>query len=287
MTEHIALRQPLSTDLKPLSQLLRRGGLPHRIVEQRGEQLVWVASEEDALRVQAVFSKLEAGELDEFLASPMPASNASEKSRAFFRYPLKSVPMVMVILGLSIVGALIAWVDTDFTILPWLSFYQLSIVDRQLVGEWPAGQLWRLVSPIFLHFSLLHIAFNGLWLWELGGMIERRQGHVRILGVTLLVGAGSNIAQAMAGMSLFGGLSGVIYGLLGYVLAWNKLRPSQRFPLVPGVAVVMIIWLLLCIFGFSSLLGFGDIANTAHVSGLLLGLLLGGAAALLDKRPAF
>jgi GlpG protein len=136
-----------------------------------------------------------------------------------------------------------------------------------------------------LHFGLMHIVFNALWLWELGGMIERRQGAVRILGLVLLIAAGSNIAQAMTGVSLFGGMSGVIYGLLGYIVAWNRLRPATPFPLVRGVAVVMVVWLLVCMAGFTEVLGLGAVANTAHLSGLVLGLILGLAAALLDRKP--
>jgi GlpG protein len=127
--------------------------------------------------------------------------------------------------------------------------------------------------------------FNSLWLWELGGMIERRQGAVRILGLVFLVAAGSNIAQAISSVSLFGGMSGVIYGLLGYIVIWNRLRPTQVFPLAKGVAIVMLVWLLICVAGFTELLGLGSIANTAHVSGLLLGFVLGLAAALLDRKP--
>ena len=79
-------------------------------------------------------------------------------------------------------------------------------------------------------------------------------------------------------------MSGVIYGLLGYIVIWNRCRPAQSFPLANGVAVVMIVWLLLCIAGFTELLGVGAVANTAHVSGLLLGIVLGLAAALFDRK---
>lgn len=284
MTEVVALKQPLSVDLKPLSRALWQLGLAHRIVEERGQQVVWAATPEDAAEVEAVFAKMARGEWE-----PLPDGEETSQRRAnarLFHHSPAQTPVVVVLLVLSLVGAVIPYLDREFEWLPWLSFYQLTVLDGHLVGEWPRGQLWRLLTPIFLHFGMLHLAFNGLWLWELGGMIERRQGAVRILGVVLLVGAGSNIAQGMTGVSLFGGMSGVIYGLLGYLLAWNKLRPRQAFPLLPGVAVVMLIWLVLCIFGFTALLGVGDIANTAHVSGLVLGLLLGLAAALMDKKPA-
>lgn len=281
MAEVIALRLPLHTDLHAFSAMLWQARLPHRVVEDRGAQVLWVASEEQAEQVKTLYQQFESGELKIVLEKRPVGSPAI----GGLRLRLQGAPAVVVLLVLSLIGAAIPWLDRGFEVIPWLSFYQLSLVNGEIQGQWPVGQLWRLITPAFLHFGLLHIAFNSLWLWELGGMIERRQGSIRVLGLVLLIAAGSNIAQAIASVSLFGGMSGVIYGLLGYILVWNQLRPAQLFPLPKGVAIVMLVWLLLCIFGFAYLLGVGDIANTAHVSGLVLGAVLGGAAALLDRKP--
>lgn len=274
MTECIALRAPLDRDLKGFSRLLWQAGLPHRIAEERGVQVLWVAGEAEAAQVNALFQRYTDGEF----AGLDLAANTAQVRRRPFQHSLVQVPLVGLLLLLSSLGALLVWLDRDFQWVSWLSFYKLNIINGQLAGQWPSDQPWRVLTPIFLHFGILHLAFNCLWLWELGGMIERRQGSLRLLGVVLLVGAGSNIAQAVAGVGLFGGVSGVIYGLLGYILSWNKLRPGEAFPLVPGVAVAMLIWLGLCVVGFASLLGVGAIANTAHISGLVLGVVLGGAA---------
>ena len=280
MTEHVALKLPLDVSLQTLSSLLWQYNIPHRITEEQGKQVLWVGSDAHSQQVQALYRQWRDGEL-----SPADTVTFRAVSRGRSRRHPLNTPMVLVLLLLSVAGAGLVTLDRQFQWIPLLSFYQFEIVGNQLQGSWPTGEYWRLVTPIFLHFGLLHIAFNGLWLWELGGMIEQRRGPWHLLGVVLLVATGSNLAQAMVSQSLFGGMSGVIYGLLGYILAWNRLRPVEAFPLVRGVATVMLIWLLVCMAGFTRLLGLGEIANTAHFSGLVMGLLLGVAASFLRRRP--
>ncbi len=280
MTDYfIALRLPLTEDLADFSALLWQRGLAHHISEDGGSQVLRVGDEEQVAVVQALYQKLRSGEL----RIERLAANA-EPSRRPRPAAVGERPVVWLLLLLSVLGALLPVVDRSFAAVSYLSFYPLDLSTGQLRATWPSGEFWRLLTPMFLHFGLLHIAFNGLWLWELGGMIERRQGSATLLAVVLLVAASSNMAQAMMSVSLFGGMSGVIYGLLGYIVVWNQLRSSEALPLPRGVAVVMLVWLLICLAGFTRLLGV-EIANTAHISGLLMGLLLGAAAAFLRRRP--
>lgn len=94
----------------------------------------------------------------------------------------------------------------------------------------------------------------------------------------------SNVAQFIwGGSSLFGGLSGVLYGLLGYCWIYQRLAPTPAYQLPPGVLVMMLVWLLLCISGLVSAMGFGAIANAAHVGGLLIGCLTGLVAGALAR----
>jgi GlpG protein len=147
------------------------------------------------------------------------------------------------------------------------------------------GEVWRLVTPIFLHFDLLHLLFNVLMLNALGGAVEARRGPVRYLLLVLVVAVCSNLAEYYAGPHwvpgvgvqwgsgpLFGGMSGVNYGLFGYV--WMKARwePASGLSLSPSTVFIMIAWYVLC---FTPL--FGSVANMCHTVGLLLGALIGAA----------
>jgi GlpG protein len=70
---------------------------------------------------------------------------------------------------------------------------------------------------MFLHFSPLHLLFNMMWLKDLGGVIEVRRGRWRYLGLVLLIAGISNLAQGIVSGPFFGGMSGVVFGLFGYI----------------------------------------------------------------------
>ena len=72
---------------------------------------------------------------------------------------------------------------------------------------------------------------------------------------------------------MFGGLSGVIYGMLGYCMI-NDLESRQyRYELPPALYLFMIVWLILGFLGVLNLFGFGNVANYAHLGGLISGVI--------------
>jgi GlpG protein len=91
-------------------------------------------------------------------------------------------------------------------------------------------------------------------------------------------------AVRYGGPSLFGGLSGVLYGLLGHCWIFQLLAPNPAYRLPRGVLVMMLVWLVLCLSGLVSMIGFGEIANAAHVGGLLIGCLTGLLGGLYNRR---
>ncbi|WKE65827.1 rhomboid family intramembrane serine protease GlpG [Gallaecimonas kandeliae] len=138
------------------------------------------------------------------------------------------------------------------------------------------GNAYRLVTPILLHFSLLHIGFNLLWWWQLGGVLEKREGSLHLLLVTLVTGFAGNLAQFLASGPNFGGLSGVVYGLFGYFWISGLLYPRRGLMLPGSLVIFMLAWLVM---GF---VGIGlPIANQAHLWGLIAGCAL---AALPFRR---
>ncbi len=129
---------------------------------------------------------------------------------------------------------------------------------------------WRLLGPAFFHFGLLHIAFNTMWWWQLGGSIEKLLGKGTLITLFLLSAIASNVAQFYVSGPNFGGLSGVVYALVGFVWWFGYLAPHKGLSLSKPIIGFLLVWLLL---GFADLLPV-NIANTAHLVGLVVGCLL-------------
>jgi GlpG protein len=138
------------------------------------------------------------------------------------------------------------------------------------------GEVWRLLTPIFIHMSPLHIIFNMLWLRDLGSMIEGRQSWIHLLILTLVIGVCSNLGEVYIGhVPNFGGMSGVVYGLLGYIWMRGKFDPGSGLYLHSYTVMMMIAWFFLCFTGI-----FGSIANAAHAVGLVMGIAWGYLSSL-------
>jgi len=140
------------------------------------------------------------------------------------------------------------------------------------------GDFWRLLTPVFLHFGLAHIVFNMLWLWQLGGPLERRLGSPELLTLIVVVGVLSNLAQYFFKPdSLFGGMSGVVYALLGYFWMQGRFNPRFGMALRQPIVIMMLIWFVVCWLGVV-----GNIANMAHTAGLILGVVWGYISAYVQ-----
>ena len=147
------------------------------------------------------------------------------------------------------------------------SFEYTYIVSQ----EW-----WRLISPTFLHFSLTHLIFNCLWIFILGSKIEIVDGRGIFLTLFLISGLSSNLGQYfITGDYLFGGLSGAVYGLLGYCFILDLDNRGQRYDLPNALYIFMFIWLLIGFTGLLKIFGFGNVANIAHLVGMIAGFILG------------
>jgi membrane associated rhomboid family serine protease len=140
------------------------------------------------------------------------------------------------------------------------------------------GELWRLITPIFIHFSWMHILFNMLWLKDLGSMIEARQGSGFLTIMVLVTAIASNLAQFLAVGPDFGGMSGVVYALMGYIWIRGKLDPGSGLFLHPSTVMMMIIWFFVCWTG-----AVGHVANFAHAGGLLAGMAWGGLSGVRHR----
>lgn len=131
-------------------------------------------------------------------------------------------------------------------------------------------QLWRWVTHALLHFSITHIAFNLMWWWQIGGDIEKRLGSGKLSLIFLLSAAVSGAVQYYVGGANFGGLSGVVYALLGYAWILGLKAPQFGLQVPKTIVIFMLGWLAL---GFVQPLM--AIANFAHLAGLVVGCALG------------
>lgn len=276
----------LHQDLRPFSQLLWQRGVDHRIHESAGRQVVTITDESLAAPVEELYRRYLKGQV----AAPgqaMPAVPAT--GTPAWQQRLVAAPATLVLVVLCVLGAILVYSGSDYwlSLLTFQSWFDLGGARffQPLEETLQAGQWWRLWTPMFLHFSVLHLVFNSLWLWEFGRRIEAVQGRGRLLLLVVIIALGSNCSQYLfAHNILFGGMSGVVYGLVGYCWGWSLLRPGQDFGIPRVLIYAMMGLMLLALSGIFTLFGFGAIANAAHFSGFILGLFLGLLLAALSKR---
>ena len=152
----------------------------------------------------------------------------------------------------------------------------ISVVDVGL-PEIRHGEIWRLITPIFIHFNVMHILFNMFILRDLGSLTEGRQGPKTLILLVVTIGIGSNLGQYFYQGPSFGGISGVLYGLLGYIWLRGQCDPGSGLHLAPMTLVVMLVWFFLCLLEIIP-----GAANACHAVGLIMGMIIG--AAPLAKR---
>jgi GlpG protein len=181
------------------------------------------------------------------------------------------VPVTALLIGVSVLVALLS----DFG-----ASIRLGSIPASLFITWPNrippslievrdGELWRLVTPIFLHFGIIHLFLNMYVLLMLGGSIEAAKGPWKLLAIVLFTAITSNFAQYLMAGPNFGGMSGVGFGLFGYLWMKSRYAPEEGFYLPPYVVAQFLLWMVLCLTGY-----IGRIANTAHVVGMLAGMIL-------------
>jgi membrane associated rhomboid family serine protease len=145
-------------------------------------------------------------------------------------------------------------------------------------------QPWRLLTSVFPHGGMLHLLFNLYWVWTFGTLLEQAWGRARLLGLMVLLAAGSGAAE-FAVFEGGVGLSGVGYGLCG--LLWALGHRGGRFwgAIDRRTVRLFVVWFFLCI--LFTHLGVMRIANVAHGVGAGLGLLLGMAIAGRPEHRRF
>lgn len=260
---------PLDQDLSALSGYLRERGLQHRITEERGQQCVAVLDESVIPALQDFLDQYARGQVD------LRSSNRSDVAQAVPREPglltqVMQAPVVICLIILSGLGALVAGTNLSsyFTFQDFIGGRFIPLSDSLARGE-----IWRFLTPAFLHFGLFHVLFNSLWMWDLGRRLEFLLGRWHFLIFFVITAVVSNIVQYWwSGSANFGGMSGVVYALVGFIAVRQKLVPHPLVAVSPALTGFMLVWLVLCMTGVVDYFIAGSVANAAHVGGLVAGV---------------
>lgn len=276
-------RAPLEEDLRPISALLFQQRIAHRIVEDGGDQVIQLQQPSDRDRAEDLLKRWQSGELN--ITLKPGASRQAEPARLSASWA--AAPVSLTLIALSVVGFLLTYVFPSPELVGQLTYNAFELRGGRPVFVESSGQPWRLITPVFLHFGWMHIVFNSLWCWDLGRRIESALGSLNLAGLFLVTALLSNTAQdIVAGPVLFGGLSGVVYGFLGFAYTAGRLN-AKWHAMAPATPVMlfMVGWLVFCMSGFIEVLGF-SVANTAHLTGLLSGVGVGLLFAFSHRESA-
>jgi GlpG protein len=288
---------PIEGQARQFADYLVAQGIACKLEPSDSAWAVWVRDEE----------RLEQGrrELAEFLAEPTAQRYADAASQAdrvrreeaarakqfrknyvevredWFGPRLRRAPLTFALIIASVVAALAT--NFGYKMEPvarylLISNYQVGSPSGHL-PEVRQGEVWRLVTPIFLHMSEWHLFFNMYALYVLGRMVELRRGTWRMALLVLAAAVLPNVAQYLVSGPIFGGMSGVVYALFGFAWLRGRLDPSSGLQIDPANVILFIVWSVLGVSGYV-----GNIANTAHGVGFAVGAVAAVAPLAWRKR---
>lgn len=274
---------PARVDLRPFLQLLREHHLRAQVTEESGDQVLWTLSTGEAEQIAALLEAWRGGSLQPSQPAASAAAPGASSIKPLANGLLRAgyhAPVTLVMIALCGLVALFSNLGADPARVAWMFFpaYDMGGSRSLLLMLSQVGgvtEVLRMFTPALLHFGVLHLIFNTLWLWFLGRMIEGQQGSRRQLFLTLFTALLANLAQFLwTGQNNFGGMSGVVYGLIGYIWVWQSLNPRSSLRLPTAMIGIFLVALVLMELAASAW-----IATAAHVGGLLSGML---AAVLLQ-----
>lgn len=274
----VVKKYPLDKDLAKVTAYLRERKIEHRIFEETGMQVVAVADARMLGPLRHFLEEVERGvlviqeEAGQAASDSMQTTSAPLQAVPLFEQIIKA-PVTSLLILLSIAGAILVKIDPNDEITRWFFI-------RDLVSGYGDGndlkQIWRLFTPAFLHFGVLHVTFNSLWMWDLGRRFEYLLGSWKLIIFFLITAAFSNLAQFFwSANPQFGGMSGVVFALIGFIMVSHRLRPHPLTDVPASVIVSTLIWLVICMTGAIDVMIGGGIANAAHVGGLVAGCFFG------------
>ncbi len=258
---------PPAADLTALHIYLDKLALPHHFTEELHEQVLWVPDAPTAQRAQEAMRRLAD---NPNLAATTPAPK--QQTRPLALPAFADAPVTWVLAALCVLGYVCSFFPVLYQRLTFLPAVMPHADFKSVWAFWhSSGQYWRLLTPTFLHWTLLHIVFNGLWFIELGKRLESYLSLFGFLVLFLFLAVAGNCAQFWyEPQNPFGGVSAVLYGLFGFIAV------VQRFDPAPALALPKILFIIMLAFMLVGFLGvLGPMANAGHFGGLVAGLFAG------------
>ena len=283
------------TEAQLFSDFLRTEGIQNQAdPTETGTYAVWVHRDEHLERARGFLQAFRTNSGDPRYRRAQAAARAEKQAKdALEKQRQKRIEKLQAVaqpsrsrFGFVVISVLIltatvaAWTSLGMTesASDRIRLLQMSGVTLGFLPEVQAGEVWRLLTPIFLHFGVLHLVFNLMAFTFLGQMMERLGGPALLSSFVVLSGLVSNFSQYLATGANFGGLSGVDYALFGYVWMKSRFDPFSGYFLAESTVVFAMVWLVLCFTGTM-----GPVANVAHLSGLLFGIVWGYGSARIRR----
>lgn len=276
MSANCVARFPLDLDLSLLSQAFHQQGIIHRFTEEQGEQWLWLANTAQLGLAKTLVDDFVAGEL-EVSSSAQPATSFN-LARWLMRSPITWLLIALGGLGYASVAGPIAFLYESLTYTP-----VKVIGTKLLVEKWQWAEPWRVFTPVFLHFSIAHIVFNAAAMLQIGSWIERLWGLRFYALLCVISGVAGNVLQySWSESPMFGGLSGIVFGLFTFNGVTQYLNPEKVFPLPKGMYIMLAVWLMAGFTPFIEQIFGVQMGNGAHLGGAVAGAIL----ALVANRVA-
>ncbi len=283
---YLALDVSAARDLTQFSRLLWQHKVSHHMGEEEGRRLVLVAEASQIAQAQQLFRQWEQGELQPAQEDSAAIGGYVRASALWdgFRRAFGGAPLTLLLIVACSLLWLLAPLERPTPMTAALLFPDFSrgtgtIVLSRVWASFGFVDLLTMLTPILLHGGIVHLAFNMMWLWELGRRIELVQSTRALLLATVVIGLFSNTIQYLwGGGNNFGGMSGVIYGLFAYIWMWQLFDPRQGLRLPWSLILYMLAMLALFTW-----LDLDMIANAAHMGGFLTGMLYGAVLATISR----
>ncbi len=259
--------------MSEINAFLSSQNIAHIFTEEGVEQVLWMNDESQIAFVDNFLDKYFRGEIQMRRSSTLDVL----RRPGIVEFAAGS-PITTIVLILGFLGYLVGDVLQSSEIFKYLAYLPFSYLFKNF-------EFWRLVTPAFVHFSVAHYVMNAIWIFILGRSLENYLGAKQYIMVLIATAIAGNIAQFTASYSnLFGGLSGVVYGLLGFLSVAKFIFSEKLLDIQTNIIVICLISMALGFLGALDWMSSGGIANWAHLGGFIGGAIYAIVYFLINKQ---